>query len=123
MTWIVGQKAVISRAQVVTIERVTKSGWAVVGGRLFNLDGTERASRVTCGDKLELLTPEIQSEMDFKERACIASKEVRSAIICAEVWSKRAFWSWGGSAQTANDVDKAERLSAAIRSILQETKP
>lgn len=117
--WNVGQTAIINRQQIVTVERVTSSGRAVAGGRTFDVDGTERAG----GDRfrrarLEPLTPEIQAEIDLVDRGRKASNKAAAAVSAAEKWLQQSFGSWGRRVPEAEDVEMAERLAAAIGSIM-----
>lgn len=120
-TWHVGQQAVISRQTVVTVEKVTPSGRVTANGRTFDPTGKER----TAGDpfrraKLEPLTPEIQAEMDLVVRGRAASAAAYAAITAADKWL--ALSSLGRNVPDAADMDKAEALIAAIRSVM-ETQP
>jgi hypothetical protein len=119
MTWTPGQQAVINRQTVVTIDRVTPAGRAVANGRTFDVDGRERVA----GDpykrpKLEPLTPEIQAEMALVKHGRIASGALYSAIHNADCWQRKAFSTWGYRVPDIDDVDRAERLAAAILSNL-----
>lgn len=116
MAWTVGQKAVIGRVTIVTIDRVTATGRAIVGGRRsFNPDGSERTSSWN-RSKLEPMTPEIQAEMDLVTRGRDAANDVYTAITTAERWSRDTL-RMRGTPDVA-DVEKAERLTAAIRAVL-----
>jgi hypothetical protein len=117
--WHPGQRAVIDRRQVVTIDRVTPSGRAVVGCRTFNEDGTERAA----GDsirrsRLELLTPEIEAKMALIERWDAAQAPAFRAADDAERFMRQTFQRWGRRTPKPEDLDRAERLTAAIRTVL-----
>lgn len=118
--WKVGQRAVISRTRVVTIERVTPAGRVIADGRTFNADGSERSSGAPYNrPKLEPFTPEIQAEMDLVIRGRKAANEAIVAVEMAEKWLRRTFSSWGGrSVPDAEDVEKAEKLTAAIQQVL-----
>ena len=118
MTWTPGQKAVINRERVVTIDRVTPSGRAIVGDRTFEVDGIERCKSYP-RDRLAPLTPDIQAEMDLVTRGRVVNECAFRAIDDAERWRRQAFTSRGHWAvPTAEDVDRAWRLVDAIREIL-----
>ena len=78
----VGQRAVINRAKVVTIEKVTRSGRIIADGRTFEADGVERVSGGTFGQRfrLEALTPEIEAAMALFRRGLNGRKKLREAI-------------------------------------------
>jgi hypothetical protein len=119
--WCPGQTAVIDRSRIVTIERVTPKGYAIVEGRRFSpLD--EKHVSAYCGkEKLEPLTPEIQAGMDQAKRAEIAYKKLYARIEEAEKWRRETFREvWGRRTAIASpaDLDRAERLIAAIWEVL-----
>ncbi len=116
--WQVGQNAVIDRRQVVQIVRVTPSGRAVVAGMTFEADGRERGNgrrRKT----LEPLTDEIVAEMALEERGKAAANAAYRQLSDAERWVRRVFNSWGSRALDPADVDRAEKLTAAIRQVME----
>ena len=122
--WAAGQRAVIGRCRVVTIERVTSTGRAFVKGRYFGKDGYE----ITSGDpynraKLELLTPEIEAEMELLRRARQARESAEKAIQDAGIFTRDALSIFGGRIPDTADVDLAERLAAAIRGVMEGRKP
>ena len=118
--WYPGQTAVIDRSRIVTIERVTPKGYAIVEGRRFSpLD--EKHVSAYCGkEKLEPLTPEIQARMDQAKRAEIDYKKLYARIEEAEKWRRETFREvWGRRTAIAlADLDRAERLIAAIWEVL-----
>lgn len=118
-----GQRAVISRVQIVSVDRVTPSGRVIVGDRTFNPDGYERAggSRYHAA-RLEPLTPEIESEIQLVKRGAEASNAAAKAIASADAWLRRSFSVWGRHRRVpdAADVEKAERLIAAIKQAIGE---
>lgn len=119
--WKVGQQAVIDRKTVVTIDRVSPSGRAVVGGRTFDVDGRERAGADRYSrSKLELLTPEIQAEMDLVARVRRAARDADDAIKVAAYWLSGTLSQWRRRVPTAADVERAERLAAAIREVMED---
>lgn len=120
MNWQVGQQAVISRRLVVTIERVTPSGRVTANGRTFDKDGMERSG----GDpwrrsKIELLTPEIQAEMDLETRGNKARNDAYTAIDAASKWMRSTSGGLSRHIQQLADVEKTERLVAAIQGVLE----
>lgn len=119
--WKVGQQAVIDRNRVVTIDHVTPSGRAMVAGRIYDVEGVHRikGSRYN-RSRLELLTPEIQAEMDLVERVREASRAADAAIWAAGRWMGKTFITLDLRALTAADVDKAEKLAAAIREVMED---
>jgi hypothetical protein len=117
MPWVAGQQAVINRQTVVTIERVTPSGRAVVGGRTYNADGTERSKDPWRRSRLEPLTVEIQAEMELVARGREVARDAHGAVDDAVKWLRQSL-SWHRMPEVA-DVEKAEKLSRAIRQALE----
>lgn len=122
MTWHPGQQAVIGRQLIVTIERVTPSGRAIVGTQRFDRDGRELGT----GDsynrvRMEPLTPEISAEMELVTRGRAAAGSAYQALTDADLWLRQNFSSWGRRVPEAADVEKAERLVSAIREVMKET--
>jgi hypothetical protein len=113
--WLPGQRAIIDRRTVVTIDRVTPSGRAVVGDRTFHASG----HRIRGGGLLEPLTPEIEAELALVERGNEATRDAWRELTLAEKWLRLNFSSWGGRIPEAADVDRAERLAAAIRQVME----
>ena len=118
--WEPGQRATIDRRRVVTIERVTPSGRAVLEGHTFGRDGREIAT----GDYyrravLELLTPGIEAEMALVVRGALASRAAIKALEDADRWLRDSFGSFDRRMPKAADVDTAERLVAAIRKAMK----
>ena len=116
MTWTAGQRAVINRETIVTIERVTPSGRAVVtGGRVFNANGNERVqlSSWELPSKLEPLTDKVEAQIAYKrerqETFCAVLNELDEAKAWARSYSIKA---------TPANVEKAERLLAAIKGVM-----
>jgi len=118
--WAVGQRATINRSTVVTVERVTPSGRAVVtGGRTFEPAGRERSgASYYQRARLEPLTDEIQAELDLVARARGISPIAAKAIEDADRWLRGALGTWGNRVPGIENVDRAERLAAAIREAL-----
>ena len=112
--WTPGQRAVINRSKIVTIDRVTPSGMAVVGDVRFSADGH---NRVLC-KKLEPLTPEIEAEIELFKRARIVGKLAHNAIQHAESWLRDRYGPFAKRTPEAADIAKAERFAAAIKEIL-----
>jgi hypothetical protein len=119
ISWHVGQTAIINRTRIVTVERVTPSGRVIAAGRTFGSDGMERTGgEYRSRANLEPLTPEIQAEMELADRGRKASGDAHAALQSAEKWLCRALSSWGGGVPEAENVEKAERLAAAIGQIM-----
>lgn len=119
MKWEAGQKAVINRRQVVTIERVSPTGRVSAGGIVFDCNGYGRTpSRRR--PKLEPLTPEIQAEMELTERALRVADRSLKAVLRAERWLREMNSVFRPHAVSRQDVEKAERLMSAITDILGE---
>lgn len=119
MAWEVGQKAVIDRRLIVTIEKVSATGRATANGMVFDIDGFRRGDRSRFSiAKLEALTPEIQAEMDLVARGIKVDNETASAIRAADNWLRQSFGGMGRRIPEIADVERAERLIAAIRSEL-----
>lgn len=119
--WIVGQKVMINRDRIVTIERVTPSGRAVIGNRIFEPDGRERGSDRSyyARDVLEALTPEIKSETERRRRGDHAFTNADKALDAASVWlRKTSFNPWHRVVPDPEDIEKAERLYTAIRQVI-----
>ena len=118
IAWTVGQKAVINRTDIVVIDRVTPAGRAIVKNRTFDTDGNERPKRKSYAEKLEPLTPELKAEMDLGRRGLAAEMAAYGAIGQAQTWLQRTLSLWNRPVPNAADVDKAERLTAAIKQII-----
>jgi regulator of protease activity HflC (stomatin/prohibitin superfamily) len=117
--WHVGQRAIIDRRIFVTIEQVTPAGRAIAAGRTFDVNGIERSGRRSIRrSKLEPLTAEIEAEIALKKRALEARGAAQDALDVADKWVRRALSAWNATAPSADDVDRAERLAAAIRSAM-----
>ena len=117
--WRAGQRATIDRQRVVTVERVTPAGRAVVDGRIFEIDGIERTSgrrRL----KLELLTPEIQAEMDLIIGSQRVFGEAARLMDVAAKWLSAVYSPWRRRTE-AEDVNRAEKLIVALREVMGET--
>jgi hypothetical protein len=119
MTWTVGQRAVINRNTVVTVDRVTPTGRPVVGNRTFDVNGIERVKGNPWRRPiLEPLTAEIEAEMDLARRADRASEAVHDALEVADRWVRDNLSAWNNTSPNVADVDRAERLAAAIRAVM-----
>lgn len=112
--WQVGQQAVINGEQTVTIERVTPAGRAIAAGRTFNVDGTERTSNHWNSAILHPLTPALQAQIDLRQRTKAARSALNNAVVAADQWARKSFSSWNRYQPPIEDVEKAERLAAAI---------
>ena len=117
--WTVGQKAVIGRETLVTVDRVTPSGRAVVGDRMFELNGSERKSTGFSRARLYHLTPEVEAEMAVIRRGRLVAADGRNVIHNAENWFRSTFNSFRETVPDLADVEKAERLVAAIRHVME----
>ena len=117
--WKAGEKAVIGLHRLVTIDRVTASGRAVVGDQTFNADGSLRGGE-PYGPRLRLLTPEIEAQIALDDRAREAGNAASAAKENADVWIRRVF---GGFSRKPTpplaDIERAERLAAAIAEVLE----
>jgi hypothetical protein len=118
VTWLPGQRATIDRQQIVTIDRVTKGGRAVVGDRQFAVDGKECGYRGSDRRLLELLTPEIETDMKLREKRKAIFEKARQATLRAEQWISKIYSPWRSFEPTDADVEKAERLAAAIARVI-----
>ena len=74
-------RELFDRRQIVTIDRVTPSGRAVVGDLTFNPDGFERGAEPYHEKKLEPLTAAIEEEVALFDRARTAELKVWDARI------------------------------------------
>lgn len=118
--WQPGQRCVISRQTVVTIERVTPSGRAVAGDRTFGRDGIEICAGNPYGrPRLELLTPEIEAEIALSARGRKADWAASAALLAADKWLRSALSSRNIRIPDAADVDRAERLAEAIKKVME----
>jgi hypothetical protein len=119
--WTPNQRVARNRARIVTIDRVTKSGRAIIGDVTFDPNGIERSSgNPYRRDRIEPLTPEIEAEIMLRIRGQRALMEIRDALGAAETWSRNMSAVWHKGVLSIEEVNRAERLAAAIRSILEE---
>lgn len=118
--WNVGQRVVIGRDTVATVARVTPGGRAIVNGRTFKATGWEYGGGYS-GSRLEPLTPSIEAELNLIKTRWGAQQAVSKAIADTERWSRRKFSAWNRFVPEAADIDKAERLIAAIREIIGDS--
>ena len=118
--WKAGDKAVIGH-RMVTIDKVTASGRAVVGDQTFNSDGSRRGGDTYSSPRLRLLTPEVEAEIAFAHRAGKARQAALDASRQADQWvgSRFGVFSRGGEAPLA-DIERAENLAAAIAKVLSD---
>ena len=118
--WVKGQRAVINRRRIVTIDKVTPSGRAVVGGTTYDRDGWPCGKgRCTGGvEKLEHLTPEIEAQVALIERGDKARYSADLATDAAIKWLRQDFSSFRQPVPKIADVERAERLAEAIRGAL-----
>ena len=117
MTWAVGQKAVINRREIVTIEKVTYAKRAKVKNRTFDVDGRETKPLDPWRPwRLEALTPEIEAEMALASRARAISKAADKCVRDVRLWLDNRFGY--SKAPEPADIEKAEALTAAINAVL-----
>jgi hypothetical protein len=120
--WRPGQAAVIDRSRLVTINRVTKTGRAIVGTSTFDAYGHEiLAGGGMRRAKLELLTDEIKAEMALQERSLQASRAAHAAVDAAEKWLRATFSVFRAGPTQLSDVERAEHLTAAIQVTMEPT--
>lgn len=124
--WEKGQRVVLDRREIVTIDAVTPSGRAKIGNRSFHAadhrwGGIEiggRGSRWN-SSSIEELTSENQAEADLRDRATKASRALYTEVTKAERFMRTVS---GGSRyqnlSSVEEIEKAERLIAAIRDVL-----
>ena len=100
-----------SIAEWPTIERVTPSGRAIVNGRTFYPHGYERGNAKSgWGSTIQPGTPELLERL----RGTFAFIAISKAITDIERWGRRA----NTSVFNPADIEKADRLVAAIRDVL-----
>ena len=117
-TWTAGQRAVVGRSRIVTIDRVTPGGRAVVGDTTYEPDGRERGGQPYRSPRLEALTPEIEQEMRLATQGADVSRRLNDLIKDADRWCRGTFSGWGRKVPELEDVEKAERLCEAMKAIL-----
>ena len=120
--WTVGQRAVIDRRIIVTVDKVLPSGRAKVGDRTFDANGLERNG----GDKwrrsrLESLTPEIENEMALVKHAAFISNQLQATLLRVERWTRESFGPWPRRVPAASDVERGERLLTAIDAAMNDS--
>lgn len=124
-TWKIGDRVTINRRIVATVERLTPSGRVVVrhGDNLVTFEpcGTERASGYS-RRKIAHLTPEAEAEIALVARCAAVFPEAWRVVEAAERWVRHARPAWGKDIAEVADVDRAERLIAAIEAVLPEVK-
>ena len=120
--WQVGQRVVLNGRTVETVERVTPSGRAIVCGSTYGADGWRRGDSDYTRNLIVPATDELLAKLALRNHAESVYAAARRAADRAERYA-RALLPWGGlqlGAVTESDVEKAERLTAAINAILQE---
>lgn len=113
-TFTPGQRAVIDRTKIVTVERVTPTGRVTAGGRKFDSSGWESGNipfRGRC--RLYPLTPEIEAEMALIARGSRVHSEVSKASDALQIWLRNSIS--GHPVPSLADVEKAERIVATLR--------
>ena len=61
--------------------------------------------------------------MEFKQRAVAVRNDLDDALTKADRWVRDAIRTWGGVSAEPEDVERAERLLAAIRAVLKDDAP
>lgn len=118
--WIPGERAVINRRDVVTIERVTPSGRAVIDTSYFHPDGYQVTSSSRSRSFLQKWTAEIQAEIDLNARAHEVKDELIKEIEKAADFLRNRFHRWNGRITAeVSDVEMAERILAAIQAAME----
>ena len=113
--WQVGQRVVLNREKVVTIEKVTPSGCAKINEKVFEVNGQERTSSYR-RSKIEPLTAETEVGMALEKRCGDASLALERAVRGALAWSSGRFSNaWTRREPCPADIEKAERIVAAIK--------
>ena len=118
-TWTAGQRVVLGRDRIVTIDRVTPSGRAVIGDQTFRKDGCQigEVPHWWLRSRIGPITPENQGRVEFLDRWRIAIDNLWDALDAA-----------GKVRRECNDhrsvpdpvaVAKAERIAAAIRAAME----
>lgn len=123
MDWQKGQRAVIDRRKIVTIDRVTPTGRVVVGDRNFSSEGYERlppgAGRYATPARLEPLTAEIAAEMKAGMRSNTVRNEMFKALEYAQQWLRDNFQGFGRTKTSSEEnIEKAEALVQEIKRAL-----
>lgn len=114
--WVVGQAVTINRAKVGMVECVTASGRAHVGARTFDKNGRERTAQPYHERALlEILTPEIEAEMALEGRGNYVSRELNTLLDNTQQWVRMSFDIWRRKVPNASDIDKAEKIIAALK--------
>lgn len=113
IVWQKSQRCVIDRSHIVTIDRVTPSGLAVVGTVKFDQWGRNRFSKFY-SSRLEPLTDEIAADMALIDRGLAASAAAFKAIEIAEKWLRQRFNYYRRDTPEKIYVEMAERLASAI---------
>ena len=120
--WQVGQRVAVyrrtvtvDRRTVATVEKVTKGGRARVGDALYHNNGSEVGGGYLLR-QIEPLTAEIEVAMAEEMRANDASLALDRAIVGALSWSLGRFSNaWTHREPCVSDIEKAERIVAAIK--------
>ena len=123
--WFVGQEVSIDGRKIGTISHVTPKGRATVNNIVYDQDGWEReaGSISTPRNKIEPLTPEIKAQIEVYLRSKAARYASKEAVREATRWLEKHFivTPFRGEIASVADVEKAERLAAAITEILGES--
>lgn len=116
--WKAGQSAAIG-VSIVTIDRVTPKGRAIVGNRQFRADGMEIGGRKPIVH-LRPLTPEIQEEIETYEQAIAAQSRLYAATDRAQSWIRHHSSSFRRAPMTREEIATANRLAEAIETALKD---
>ena len=123
--WFVGQQVAIDRREIDTILHITRMGRVIVGDCVYDPDGFQlletRVSFVP--KKIEPLTPEIKAKIDYDARIEAAYDMFKAAKETADIWVDDRFClpSYNRKPPNVADVEKVERLAAAITGVLGES--
>lgn len=118
--WEKGQRAVINRRDIVTIDRVTKGGRVVVGERQFVPGWRAGAAREhgCVGSIIEFLTPDIEAAMSQIVRIEATANKLHGAINAVRDWGRDKFWTYALRPPSEADYAKAQALAEAINAIM-----
>lgn len=121
--WEAGQKAAIG-TEIVTIERVTATGRAVVGGRTFRFDGSEISKRRYHRAYLRPLTPDVAEEIELKKQTESVRERLYTAVTKVERWHRNNFPAYYKDiVATREQISAANRLAEAIENAMKDVTP
>ena len=116
--WIVGQQVSLNRNSVVTIDRVTPSGWAFVGYRQYNSDGRERAGN-HWQHGIEPLTPELVEQIALAGRYRKARTLMYHAARDLNAWATEYCFFNTERVPDLAEIEQIERVAAAAGGAVQ----